>query len=159
MPGLGIEPRTAACRADVLTTTLPLLLIPDQLYQCSQVTISSIAKKILKLFWVVEWKLWVAIWILLKIQPFKLSVLYVVFALATKMLVYCNSWSIITQEPSDLIIISRTEGSMCGINIRYMGDYGMAGLKWPKLCVWPVLTTKVTKKWCLFIISRTDNAA
>ena len=45
-----------------------------------------------------------------------------------------------------LIIISRTEGLMCGINRRYMGDYGMAGPKLPKLCVWPVLTTKVKKK-------------
>ena len=44
------------------------------------------------------------------------------------------------------IIISRTEGLMCGINRRYMGDYGIAGLTLPKLCVWPVLTTKVTKK-------------
>ena len=35
-----------------------------------------------------------------------------------------------------LIIISRTEGLMCGINRRYMGDYGMAGIKLPpKLCV------------------------
>ena len=55
-----------------------------------------------------------------------------------------------------LIIISRMEGLMCGIN-RYMGDYGMAGLKLPKLCVWPVLTTKVTKKWLLIIMLRTDT--
>ena len=36
-----------------------------------------------------------------------------------------------------LIIISRTEGLMCqrGINRRYSGDHGMAGLKLPKLCV------------------------
>ena len=44
-----------------------------------------------------------------------------------------------------LIIISRTEGLMCGINKRYMGDYGMAGLELPKLCVWPVLTTVTNK--------------
>ena len=56
-----------------------------------------------------------------------------------------------------LIIISRTEGLMCGTNRRYMGDYAMAGLKLPKLCVWPVLTTKVTKKWLLIIMSRTDT--
>ena len=55
-----------------------------------------------------------------------------------------------------LIILSRTEGLMDGINKRYIGDHGMAGLKLPKLCVWPVLTTKVTKKWPLIIISRTD---
>ena len=44
---------------------------------------------------------------------------------------------IVDREPSDfLIIISRTEGLMCGINRRCMGDYGMAGLKLPpKLCV------------------------
>ena len=34
-----------------------------------------------------------------------------------------------------LIKISGTEGLMCGINSQYMGDYGMAGLKLPKLCV------------------------
>ena len=50
-----------------------------------------------------------------------------------------------------LIIISRTEGLMCGINRRHLGDYGMAGLNLPKLCFWPVLTTEVTKQWRLII--------
>ena len=45
-----------------------------------------------------------------------------------------------------LIIISGTEGLMGGTNSQYMGDYGLAGLKLPKLCVLPVLTTEVTKK-------------
>ena len=38
-----------------------------------------------------------------------------------------------------------------------MGDYGMAGLKLPKVCVLPVLTTKVTKKLRLIIMSRTGT--
>ena len=71
------------------------------------------------------------------------------------------------REPSDshyrpgaqwlLIIISGPEGLMSGINSQYMGDDGMAGLKLPKLCVWPVLTTEVTRNWRLIIMSRTDT--
>ena len=58
-----------------------------------------------------------------------------------------------------LIKISRTEGFTCGINSLYMGDYGMAGLKLPKLWFdhcWPL---KWPKRWRLIIISRTDTKA